>query len=305
MTWNPEKVRVIVNPHAAGGRVKQKWHAWEPELRRRLGPVSFAFTVGPGDIDEQVDAALQAGCDTILAMGGDGTLGAVASAVSMTDATFGILPAGTGGDFRRQFSWATDALSAAAALPNLQRTPTDMGLVECIDDAGNPWQGRFLNLASAGVSGLVDRYVNRSQRLLGGSVTFAIATLRAIANFRPMRAQLILDGHDLGEFPASTVIVANGQYAGGGMRFAPRAHIDDGLLDVVVLPPAGLKETLVNARLLYRGTHVDRKDVNWFRGRCLQLNPLQGDSWIDMDGEAPGQGPATFTVKPDALQMLR
>lgn len=305
MTWNPEKVRVIVNPHAAGGRVQKKWYQLEPALRKRLGDVSFAFTSGPTNVDEQVDAAMQAGCDTILAMGGDGTLGAIASAVCVTDAAFGILPAGTGGDFRRQFPWAKDALTAAAALPSLQRIPTDMGVVECIDDAGNPWRGQFLNLASAGVSGLVDRYVNRSERLLGGSVTFAVATLRAIANFRPMRAQLILDGHDLGEFPASTVIVANGQYAGGGMRFAPRANIDDGLLDVVVLPPASLRETIANAPSLYRGSHIDRKDVNWFRGRRLQLNPLQGDSWIDIDGEAPGQGPATFSVKPGALQMLR
>jgi diacylglycerol kinase (ATP) len=305
MTWNPTKVRVIVNPNADGGRVQKRWRDLQPELTRRLGNVSFAFTTGPQDADVQVDDALQAGCDTILAMGGDGTLGAVASAVSKTGSTFGILPAGTGGDFRRQFPWATDALTAAAALPGLTRTPTDMGLVSCIDDAGNPWEGRFLNLASAGVSGLVDRYVNRSRRLLGGSLTFAVATLRAISVFTPMRAQLILDGHDLGEFPASTVIVANGQYAGGGMRFAPRAVLDDGLLDVVVLPPATLGQTLMNARSLYRGSHVDRKDVNWFRGRQLQLNPLHGDSWIDIDGEAPGQGPATFSVQSAALQMLR
>ena len=305
MTWNPAKVRVIVNPRADGGRVQKRWNELQPELTRRLGDVSFAFTSGPHDSDTQVDAALQDGCDTIIAMGGDGTLGAVASAVSYAGATFGILPAGTGGDFRRQFSWGSNALTAAAALPGLQPVPTDMGRVQCIDDAGNPWEGRFLNLASAGVSGLVDRYVNRSRRLLGGSLTFAVATVRAISAFTPMRVQLTLDGHDLGEFPSSTVIVANGQFAGGGMRFAPRAILDDGLLDVVVLPPAGLWQTLANARSLYRGSHVDRKDVNWFRGRRLQLNPLQGDSWIDIDGEAPGQGPATFSVQPGALRMLR
>jgi len=305
MSWNPTRVRVIVNPRADGGRVHKHWPTLQPELTRRMGDVSFAFTSGPYDADTQVDAALQAGCEVIVAMGGDGTLGAVASAVSAAGATFGILPAGTGGDFRRQFAWGTSVLTAAAALPGLQPVPTDMGVVRCIDDSGNPWEGRFLNLASAGVSGLVDRYVNRSRRLLGGSLTFAVATLRAIAAFQPMRVQLTLDGHDLGEFSSSTVIVANGQFAGGGMRFAPRAILDDGLLDVVVLPPTGLWQTVVNARSLYRGTHVDRKDVNWFRGRRLQLNPLEGDSWIDMDGEAPGQGPATFSVQPGALRMLR
>jgi YegS/Rv2252/BmrU family lipid kinase len=305
MTWEPARTRVIVNPRAAGGRVQKHWAATEAMLRSHLGDVSFVQTRSATDAPVLARQALDDGMHTVLAVGGDGTLGAVASALVNTDAHFGILPAGTGGDFRRLFPFGATLESAAAALPTLRSVRTDVGRAEFIADDGTPGVSYFLNLSGCGVAGLVDRYVNRSRRLLGGSVTFAIATLRAVSAYTPMRVRVVVDDHDFGVFFTSTVIVANGQYAGGGMRFAPRAELDDGLLDVVILPQAGLVRAVRDLPKLYAGTHLDWNDVQWFRGRQVKLVPQSGDSFMDIDGESPGSAPATFDVIPGALNMLR
>jgi diacylglycerol kinase family enzyme len=104
--------------------------------------------------------------------------------------------------------------------------------------------------------------------------------------------------------PISNVAVANGRFFGGGLEIAPEAQVDDGQLDVIVLGDFSRRALIRHARRFYDGTHLRLDDVSAFRGRCITATPhSDAPVRLDVDGEALGRLPATFTVRPRALRI--
>ena len=102
----------------------------------------------------------------------------------------------------------------------------------------------------------------------------------------------------------SSAVVANGAYYGGGMKIAPGADPADGHLDLVVLGDLGRLELLWWLPTVYRGAHLACPKVTTRRARRLTIrasSPLP----VHMDGEAAGDTPVTFEVRPGALRLLR
>lgn len=306
MAWNPERVVAVVNPAAAGGKVGRQWDTLQEALIERLGPIQFRLTTAPGDGHRLAREAVENGAEVVLSLGGDGTHGEVAAGLNAAGGlpTLGILPAGTGGDFRRVLAHGHDLLSSAAALPTASATTIDLGRVDY--GAGPDAAHRvFLNLAGLGMSGQVDRYVNASSKRLGGRLTFLWCTLKALLRFRPPRVRLIVDGTDRGAHRIFTVIVANGRYAGGGMHFAPDARLDDGLFDVIVIPKRPLHRAIWAVPGLYSGRYLQASDVHVWRAKDLRVERLDDrPALLDIDGESPGAAPARFTILPGAIRLL-
>lgn len=302
MPWNPERVVAVVNPAAAGGKVGRRWDRLEGLLVERLGPIRFIHTAASGDATRLSADAVRDGAEVVLSLGGDGTHGEVAAGLYAAGGqpTLGILPAGTGGDFRRNLQHGQSLLASAAAMPTAGATPIDLGKVEYGDT-----ERIFLNLAGFGMSGQVDRYVNASSKRLGGKLTFLWCTLKALMRFRSPRVRLVVDGVPQGEHRIFTGIVANGRWAGGGMHFAPDARLDDGLLDVSIIPKRPLLRALWSVPGLYSGRYLEADDVPTWRAREVVVEPVDGrPALLDIDGESPGQAPARFTVLPAAIKLL-
>ena len=95
------------------------------------------------------------------------------------------------------------------------------------------------DIASCGISGLVCRIANASNKLLGGKATFYLSTLRAMVRYHASLVRVTIDGDVVGEYRITSLQACNGRFAGGGMMFAPRARLDDGLLDIVHLGGSG------------------------------------------------------------------
>jgi diacylglycerol kinase family enzyme len=146
------------------------------------------------------------------------------------------------------------------------------------------------------VSGLVVDLVNRAPKALGGRVSFLIGTLRALAGYRCPSVALRLDGERVFEGPLVLAAAANGQYFGGGMRVAPGARLDDGLLDVVVVPELGKARLLAKLPTIYRGEHLKDPATQLHRGRVLEAE--------DVDGEPLGTLPARIEILPGALTLI-
>ena len=239
MMWDPAKTVAVINPNAAGGRVGKQWEDLSRELRFRLGKIELKLTERTGHATDLARDAVKAGATTILSMGGDGTHNEVINGIMQAEpepgaVRLGLLPAGTGGDFRRMCIHNADALTAAAALPSAESTPIDIGSLTFLADDGTEARRYFINVASFGIGGVVDRFVNSSKKRLGGKATFYIATLRALAAYQPATVRLTIDGRDLGEHTITNIMVCNGRFAGGGMMFAPNARLGDGKFDVVI-----------------------------------------------------------------------
>jgi diacylglycerol kinase family enzyme len=163
----------------------------------------------------------------------------------------------------------------------------------------------FANIASFGVSGVVDRLVNESGKKLG-RLSFLWATARATLTYKNQRVQITFDGKDRVEATINTVAVANGRFFGGAMMVAPDAEVDDGVFDVVALGDLGFGDLLVSGRRIYKGTHVSMDKVSSRRAKVIEAEGIDPNAVIelDVDGESPGRLPARFEIVPGALWMV-
>jgi diacylglycerol kinase family enzyme len=217
------------------------------------------------------------------------------------------LPFGTGGDFRKSAHIPTDLGAAAHIIAAGNRRHLDVGLIEFIDDNGRPAMRVFVNIASFGMSGVVDEYVNKGSKRLGGTLSFLLATARAGMTYKNQRVRLVFDGDDASsrEVTVQTVAIANGRYFGGGMHIAPHAQLDDGQFEVVAVGDMGLLDLVKHGHRLYRGTHLSLEKVSTRRARTVHAAPMGADLVrLDVDGETPGTLPATFRCLHRALPLL-
>lgn len=304
---------VIVNPKSQGGAVGKRW----PELADAIGrvmPFDELRTSGPGDAITLTRKALQGGADRVVALGGDGTVNEVvggffdeSGAPIKPGATFGLLPYGTGGDFRRTMNIPRDLPQAAGIIAAGNRRQVDLGRLTYRTSDGETRTRMFANIASFGVSGVVDRLVNESGKKLGGKLSFAIATARATWSYRNQRVELVFDGDPRSrtELTINTVAVANGRYFGGGMMMAPNAEVDDGVFDVVAMGDFNFGDLLKSGSRVYKGTHLTMDKVTHRRAKLVEAAPLDpgGKVELDVDGENLGQLPARFEVVPQAIWM--
>lgn len=311
---------LIVNPMARGGWLKKKWPLIEPILQRTLGPLEIVFTKRQGDGRPLARQALEQGAKLVLAMGGDGTASEVASgllehqdriAAGEPVASFGIIPAGTGGDLGRILGTPLDIEQAAQKVARSPGRLIDAGRIRYVAHDGQPASGYFINVAGAGVGGLVDVYANESKKPLGGRIAYFWASLRGTLNYKNALLRVRIDDQPPQELRAYLVAAANGGYFGAGMHVAPDAVIDDGLFEIVLVGDLSFPEKVNLGRHIYSGTHIGLPKISCVRGRSVTIEPIDaadGNSrmppvLLDIDGEAPGRLPATFTVLPKAIRL--
>jgi YegS/Rv2252/BmrU family lipid kinase len=303
---------VVVNPNSQGGRLGKRWPELADTLARAF-PFDDVHTTGPGDATRLAREALAAGAERIVAIGGDGTINEVVNgffangAPIAPQASFALLPFGTGGDFRRTMQIPIELADAAAVIAANKRAKIDVGKLELTQHDGTRSVRMFANIASFGVSGVVDRLVNESGKKLG-RLSFALATARATWSYKNQRVQLIFDGEAASrvELTVNTVAVANGKYFGGAMMVAPHAEIDDGQFDVIAMGDFSFGDLLKSGRRLYKGTHLEMDKVTSRRARTVDAEPVDPSAKVelDVDGEPLGLLPARFELLPGALWMV-
>jgi YegS/Rv2252/BmrU family lipid kinase len=302
---------VVVNPHSQGGKLGKRWHDLADTIGRAF-PFDDAITTRPGDATVLTREALNAGAERVVAIGGDGTINEVvngffddAGKPIAPDASFALIPFGTGGDFRRTMHVPQELPDAVAVIAANRRRKIDVGRLEFVARDGAKTSRMFANIASFGVSGVVDRLVNESGKKFG-RLSFAVATARATWSYKNQRVQLVFDGKDRLETTINTVAIANGKYFGGAMKVAPDAEVDDGMFDVIAMGDFGFGDLLRSGRRLYKGTHLAMDKVSVRRARVVDAEPVDHSAIVelDVDGEAPGRLPARFELVAGALWMV-
>ncbi len=304
------RTTVVVNPNSQGGKLGKRWRDHADVIARAF-PFDEALTTHAGHATELTRAALRAGAERIVAIGGDGTVNEVVNgffengAPIAPDASFALIPYGTGGDFRRTLELPTELADAVAVIAANHRKKIDVGRLELTAHDGKQAVRMFANIASFGVSGVVDRLVNESGKKLG-RLSFMLATARATWAYKNQRVQLVFDGGDRVEATINTVAVANGRFFGGAMMVAPNAELDDGQFDVVCMGDLTFGDLLKSGRRLYKGTHLAMDKVTSRRARVVEAEPVEagGIVELDVDGEALGRLPARFEIVPAALWMV-
>lgn len=302
----------IVNPSAGDGSMLDAFRRAEHDLLDLVGELDVAFTSGPGHATELARAALGRGVRQLLVAGGDGTINEVvngwldeAGVVWGDEATLVLLAGGTGGDLRRSLG-IPDMSASLDSLRSGRTRMLDVGrLAYTPNDGGQTVPRYFVNIASFGLSGLVDRHVT-SFSAIGGRLAYAAATARSLFGWRNPRVRLTTE-HDNGErfeadIPIVAVAVANGATFGGGMRIAPDAVLDDGHFHVTAVGDLRKRDMLGLAGSLYDGSHVDHPKV---LVKTAQRVTADSDEavYLDVDGEPLGRLPAQFELVPGVLRV--
>lgn len=295
----PAPVRLIVNPSAGGGRAARVAPIAQQALLARGLTVVRDDTRDIGHARELARRAAAEG-QTVVTVSGDGLIGVVADELRhLPGSLLGIVPGGRGNDLARVLGIPEDPAAAAAVVAEGHARPVDLGLVQ--DAAGSC---AFVGIASAGFDSDANRIANEAPSWLGGLV-YAYGALRALAAWRPARFDIELDppGQRL-SLTGYSVGAANSKAYGGGMKAAPGAMLDDGLLDIVVLERASKLAFLT--RILpkvFSGAHVNEPCVKSFRAREVAIS---SDRPFTMyaDGDPIGQLPLRVRSLPGAVTML-
>jgi diacylglycerol kinase (ATP) len=307
---------IIVNPTSASGATGAQWPRLASELRAHFGAFACAFTERQGDGRRLAELEARAGRRFIIACGGDGTVSEVANGIlaSGADAELGVLPSGTGGDFRRTLEMPTRGRDAAAALRTGRTQLIDVGEIEYLNHDGVHETRFFLNVASCGMGGEVVRRVKAgaeswlpagTTRLLGGKASFALASLQTSLVFTRPLIKLQLDDKPERRLTVANLCIANARFFGGGMKIAPSAQLNDGLLDVVALGDLDTLTILANVYKLYLGTHLGMQQVHHAQATRVRASAVDERQpvLLEVDGELTGTLPASFNLKPRALRV--
>jgi diacylglycerol kinase (ATP) len=287
---------VVVNPAAGKGRAL---HVWRQAQTALDGDYQCAMTEHPGHARELAAVAARDGFLRVIAVGGDGTISEVANGLANTSTELAIIPAGTGDDCAHNLGIPGNPRAAARlALSGLAR-PIDLGEIQTSDGARY-----FLNIAGLGFDAEAVWRVNHlpSWLALGGTLPYVLGVLQTLGRYQSPPIRISLDQRTL-EKPVFVVAVANGASYAGGMRIAPDALVDDGLLDVCVVGALGQRQVLGLLPKMYSGGHRNHPAVEFWR--CTELR-AESPAHVrcQADGELVGALPATFKIHPGGLRCV-
>jgi diacylglycerol kinase (ATP) len=266
------EVHLVLNPSAGKGRAGGLWSFVSGFLEERgLRPV-WHVTEGPGHAGSIVRGLPDE--ESVVAVGGDGTVHEVAAACAGTGRTMGVLPAGSGNDYVKALGVGTDLRRALEVLVG--------GKVRVVDTAevnGVP----FNNGLGVGFDAEVAAGVAEAPAYLGGTGRYLWSVGRLLRYFRCHEARLVIDGEVI-EAKTILVAVAIGTTYGSIFRLAPGAMLDDGLFDVVWSEEVNRAEVLWLIPAALRGTLSERRKVHTIRGREVEVE-LSAEVPAHVDGE--------------------
>jgi diacylglycerol kinase (ATP) len=294
----------LVNPSSGGGAAPEAVVPVARLLREAGATVDVTYSPGPKAMAGLVASALDRG-DVVVSVGGDGMLSSLAGAVSKGGGTLGVLPAGRGNDFARMLGLPESPDDQAKLL--LEAEPRRVDLLSLTMPGGSTRlvAGSVYAGVDARATEIVDRVHWLPRRL-----QYPYAAIRSLATYRPGHYRLTVDG-ETAEYSAATVVVANSAYYGKGMKIAPAATVDDGVLDVIVIEAASRWEMIRSLPKVYDGSHIALPEVTVLTGRRVEVaadarTPVP----VGGDGEPLGvlppldAAPAVVEIVPRALSIL-
>jgi YegS/Rv2252/BmrU family lipid kinase len=304
------KTLVIVNPESDRGRTKKRWTHINEALRAFFKEFDYEFTEKPFQAAEIARDAIKNGTELVIGIGGDGTLHEIANGFFENrvpiniDAALGIIPSGSGSDFSRSLHIPSDPHKALQVIAQSRSNLIDIGLARFYDHSGTEQERFFLNISDFGIGGEVVNRMNQ-RRAQGKPASYLKSLIATFIRYKNKQLKISIDGTELPEKEFMIGAIANGRIFGKGMKIAPEASLNDGLFDIVLIKGISLWEFGRNVRRIYTGSHLSHAKITLFRGKSIDVQPLDADKevLIEMDGEQLGRLPATFDLCPLSIAV--
>lgn len=293
------KTCIIVNPNA--GSVAEV-----SELRARLEQLpgtAVLPTEDAGHAQELAREAARSGADLVVAAGGDGTLNEVLNGMSegFGRVRLGLLPLGTGNDFARSINVPADLDGALEVLLQGRTRRVDVGCARL-----RTFSRYFLNMAAGGFSGIVSEKASEAKDRWG-PLAYLRAALGTMGELQGFRAVVTLkgtpDGTERIELETYNAVISNGRFVAAGIPVAPQSELDDGYLDLMLVPSASIPQlAFLTSQVLLR-RHLESDLALFRKARSIEIESDPPMSF-NLDGEVIGDEPALFEVLPQALEVV-
>jgi diacylglycerol kinase (ATP) len=292
---------VFVNSISGGGKA----HRYLPLIRRVFEDekvlAEFICADSAAEMTERVRTALAEKRRLLIAVGGDGTFHEVANVAFGSDVVLGILPCGGGNDFAVGLQMPTDPVKAARAMLRGKIREVDLLRARTADGRERFYVGG----GGLGLDARAMRYANGMFRHVPGRLRYVLSALAALRNFEALNVCAAFPGTEIPDVETRVLVAAalNTSSYGAGVRLAPDARPDDGLLNVVLVRELGLLNILrLLPRLLITGelqtSRITRLRAARVRFSADRPCEFQGD------GEVIGPAPVEIEVVPRAIQVL-
>jgi len=290
----------IVNPVAGNGialKMTKTIHALFNELKLKYQEISYeiVYTKEEGHATEIARKYAADEAYRIYAVGGDGTLNEVLNGMVGGEAALGCIPGGSGNDFIKSL---VPKFDRKRILMN-----TVLGQVEEIDVASV--DGRyFINISSMGFDASVVNNVEKFKTLkyLPNKFAYLASVLDTAKDFKNLSLRMVVDGEEL-HTEAFMVAIANGKYYGGGIKIAPEADHQDGLLDVLLVRDITRAKIMKFLPKAIPGKHMDLEEVTLMRAKKVDLYSDE-PVFINIDGELEARREAHFLLEDKKVKFI-
>lgn len=287
------RLLVVVNPSAGHGKTLRLL----PKVRQWLSESSHEFLfVIPNSSEEmrqEIARASDQGIDAILLLGGDGTVHDALPAVAAKNIPLGFLPCGRGNDLVRNAGLQANLKKSCHLPPNLSFSRFDLPAVNQIP---------FIGIAYVGFDAEVNRMANDGVGHWSGELGYIVGVFGTLKNFRPFEMEMTIDGESLRE-RVMMVAIANGPFYGGGMKIAPQAVMDDGVLNICIVKEISRLELLRQFPKVFKGTHIYHPKIVMKSGRSVQIVSDESRE-VFADGERVGTLPAECSIGSQTIRIL-
>lgn len=313
MTEENSKWLVIVNPKASIGKAGKDW----PQIKQILEKEGIAFdyliTEYQGHAISLVrDSITGKGYKKIISVGGDGTNNEVVNGIftqkrfPTEEIMMGIMPVGTGNDWRRTFDFGIDYQENAKIIKAGNTFKHDIGKVTYYND-GDPQVRYFLNAAGTGLDEAVCQSTNAmKQQGKGGAARYMINVAKCLFGFDCPHIQLEIDDQLVFDDEILSLGVGICRYKGGGMMTMPNAVPNDGLFDITAIRKVGMAKFAANISKIYDGTFIKKmNEVSTFQGRKVKVTSIPAHALkLETEGETLTNSPFEFEMLQQSINMV-
>ena len=313
MTEENNKWLVIVNPKASIGKAEKDWPKIKQILINEGIAFDFIITEHQGHAIELVrDSITEKGYTKLVSVGGDGTNNEVINGIftqkrfPTEQITMGIIPMGTGNDWRRTFGFDIDYQKNVRIIKAGNLFRHDIGKVTYYNH-GNPQVRYFLNAAGTGLDDFVCKTTNimKSQGK-GGAPRYMLNVAKCLFQYDCVHVQLTVDDQLVLDEEILSLSVGNCRYNGGGMMMMPKAIPNDGLFDITAIRKVGIPKFAANVTKVYDGSFINKmKEVSTFRGKKIRIVSIPAHSLtLETEGENLTNSPFDFEMIPQSINMV-
>ena len=314
----------VVNVYAASKTASGLWEKAEARLKDK-GIVYHGNRTGrSGNAMEITYDACMAGYRKFVAVGGDGTVHDVLNGIAayvesmkdystgltFDDFTLGVIPLGSGNDWIKTLGIPNDISKAVDVIAGgcvSRQDVVQVGIVDPADADLHVFDSYMANIGGVGIDARVCERVNAKKKEgKRGKILYVTSLLHAIRHRKPAGARVECDGVTVFDGNYLSMAFGVGKYSGGGMRQTPAAVLDDGLLDITIIPDLPLGRIAREVPRLFTGTFLEVPELVVAKAKTVIVWPHEGSSAepVEVDGEVIGRAPTRMDVLEDQLNII-